>query len=65
LEEAGVRFEKEFEGINPARPRYWSGFRLLPLEWEFWADRPHRLHYRVMFKRESPDGIWTKTRLYP
>ena len=23
--EAVARFEKEFEGMNPARPRYWSG----------------------------------------
>ncbi len=65
LVEAVARFEKEFEGINPARPRYWSGFRIIPLEIEFWADRPHRLHDRVCFTRETGDMPWKKTRLYP
>ncbi|MFZ1107380.1 MAG: pyridoxamine 5'-phosphate oxidase [Rhodomicrobium sp.] len=65
LIDAVARFEKEFQGMNPVRPRYWSGFRVIPLEIEFWADRPHRLHDRVSFTRENPDMRWTKTRLYP
>jgi pyridoxamine 5'-phosphate oxidase len=65
LKEAVARFEKEFEGMNPARPRYWSGFRVIPLHMEFWADRPFRLHDRLLFSRESPDAPWTRTRLYP
>ncbi len=65
LKEAVARFEKEFQGLNPARPRYWSGFRIVPLQIEFWADRPHRLHDRIVFSRESPDAPWSKTRLYP
>jgi pyridoxamine 5'-phosphate oxidase len=65
LIDAVARFEKEFEGMNPARPRYWSGFRVIPLEIEFWADRPFRLHDRLSFVRETPDLRWTKTRLYP
>ena len=65
LKDAVARFEKEFEGINPARPRYWSGFRVIPLQIEFWADRPYRLHDRVLFTRENSDAPWTKTRLYP
>jgi pyridoxamine 5'-phosphate oxidase len=65
LIEAVARFEKEFQGLNPVRPRYWSGFRIIPLEIEFWADRPHRLHDRVCFTREMPDLLWKKTRLYP
>ncbi len=65
LVESVARFEKEFEGINPARPRYWSGFRIIPLEIEFWADRPYRLHDRICFTRETADMPWKKTRLYP
>jgi pyridoxamine 5'-phosphate oxidase len=65
LKEAVARFEKEFEGINPARPRYWSGFRVIPLEIEFWQDRPFRLHDRIVFQREVAETPWTKTRLYP
>ncbi|MFZ5677373.1 MAG: pyridoxamine 5'-phosphate oxidase [Pseudomonadota bacterium] len=47
------------------RPPYWSGFRLLPTSIEFWHDRPFRLHDRVVFRRETPQGAWNKTRLYP
>ena len=65
LKKAVARFEKEFEGLNPARPRYWTGFRVIPLEIEFWADRPFRLHDRIVFSRANPDAPWTKARLYP
>ena len=45
------------------RPAHWSGFRIKPVEIEFWHDRPFRLHDRLQFKREG-DG-WGKQRLYP
>ena len=47
------------------RPQHWTGFRILPVEMEFWHDRPFRLHDRVVFRRDMPSGDWTKTRLYP
>jgi pyridoxamine 5'-phosphate oxidase len=47
------------------RPPYWSGFRVTPLEIEFWHDRPFRLHERVQFRRGSEAGAWNKQRLYP
>jgi len=47
------------------RPANWSGYRMLPTTIEFWADRPFRLHDRVEFRRDSLNGPWTKTRLYP
>jgi pyridoxamine 5'-phosphate oxidase len=65
LKQAVAHFEKEFQGLNPARPRYWVGFRVIPLEIEFWADRPFRLHDRIQFSRENLDAPWTKARLYP
>lgn len=47
------------------RPPHWSGFRLVPLELEFWHDRPFRLHDRVVFRRPAPEQRWERTRLYP
>ena len=42
-----------------------EGIRIKPLSLEFWHDRPFRLHDRVVFRRENPDGAWSKARLYP
>jgi pyridoxamine 5'-phosphate oxidase len=47
------------------RPPHWSGFRITPLEIEFWADRPFRLHDRVVFRRKDASEHWVRTRLYP
>ena len=47
------------------RPPYWSGFRVLPLQMEFWHDRPFRLHDRIVFRRAAPGDAWRKERLFP
>lgn len=53
----------EFDGKEVGRPAYWRGYRLVPDRIEFWADRPHRLHERRVFTRES-EG-WGEGLLYP
>ena len=45
------------------RPPHWSGFRLVPVEIEFWRDGAFRLHDRARFTRAGDN--WTKTMLYP
>lgn len=47
------------------RPAHWSGFRVTPVEMEFWHDRPFRLHDRVVFRRDGEAAPWHKSRLYP
>lgn len=47
------------------RPPHWSGFRLAPVEIEFWKDRPFRLHDRLVFRRKSIDTAWHTERLFP
>ncbi|MDG6094176.1 pyridoxamine 5'-phosphate oxidase [Acetobacter sp. AN02] len=50
------------EGPIP-RPANWSGYRVIPDRFEFWQDRPWRLHDRVIWV--AGDGGWSATRLYP
>ena len=47
------------------RPPHWSGFRIVPLQIEFWHDRPFRLHDRLVFRRAEAGAAWEKQRLYP
>jgi pyridoxamine 5'-phosphate oxidase len=35
-----------------------------PVLMEFWQDMPHRLHDRMVYRREAGTG-WQTTRLYP
>ena len=53
------------KGTNPARPPFWGGYRLAPLEIEFWADGAYRLHDRLQWRRETPGSPWSIVRLNP
>ena len=60
LEEASAT-----HGDTPTRPPFWGGFRLTPLELEFWADGDARLHDRFQWRRASVTAPWTISRLNP
>src|SRR6056297_394532 len=53
------------KGPNPERPPFWGGFRLSPVEIEFWADGAFRLHDRFVWRREDPENEWEIHRLNP
>ena len=52
-------------GTNPPRPPFWGGFRITPLEIEFWADGAFRLHDRFRWSRATPAAEWQIRRLNP
>lgn len=52
-------------GPNPARPSFWGGYRITPVEIEFWADGAFRLHDRFVWRRKSANEHWTIERLCP
>jgi pyridoxamine 5'-phosphate oxidase len=65
LEQAVAKFTAKHAIGEIPRPPHWSGFRILPVEIEFWKDGAFRLHDRVKFTRAGEDASWYKARLYP
>jgi pyridoxamine 5'-phosphate oxidase len=65
LEKAVAKYTAKYPTGNVPRPEYWSGYRLIPVEIEFWRNRRFRLHDRFVFRRSGPDAPWTRERLYP
>lgn len=52
-------------GTAPNRPPFWGGFRITPLEIEFWADGAFRLHDRFAWTRARVESLWEINRLSP
>lgn len=52
-------------GTNPSRPPFWGGYRITPIEIEFWADGAFRLHDRFRWSRQKSGMPWSKSRLCP
>ena len=53
------------KGTDPERPPFWGGYRIAPIEIEFWSDGAFRLHDRFRWSRETVDDEWNITRLSP
>jgi len=53
------------QGTNPARPAFWGGIRIRPVEIEFWADGAFRLHDRFRWSRSGMAEEWKIERLNP
>ena len=52
-------------GTQPERPPFWGGYRITPVEIEFWADGAFRLHDRFVWRRSGPGDVWSLQRLSP
>ena len=62
LEEAVDAIARRYDGDVP-RPPHWSGYHLRAESWEFWQDKPGRIHDRWLLKRGG-EG-WLQWRLQP
>jgi pyridoxamine 5'-phosphate oxidase len=47
------------------RPPNWSGFRVEPLQIEFWRDGAFRLHDRLVYRRDTSYTPWRAEKLFP
>ncbi|HUG68343.1 MAG TPA: pyridoxamine 5'-phosphate oxidase [Pirellulaceae bacterium] len=63
LERRVAEIELEFRGQAVPRPEFWSGYRVSPRRIEFWANRPARLHERIVY--EWNERGWSQRMLYP
>lgn len=52
-------------GPAPKRPEFWGGYRITPVEIEFWADGAFRLHDRFRWTRPDTEAEWSVQRLNP
>ena len=53
------------EGTVVPRPTYWGGYRVSPLNIEFWQGRYSRLHDRLRYERANTTADWELNRYYP
>ncbi len=63
LERRMANYTAQYAGKPVPRPPHWSGYRVIPDNFEFWLDRPFRLHERISFARAA--NGWQSGRLYP
>jgi pyridoxamine 5'-phosphate oxidase len=63
LEERFETLDRTLPPIGIPRPSYWSGFRVEPVEIEFWEGRENRLHDRLLYTRSGE--AWIATILSP
>ena len=63
--EQAVRTLRKAHARDPVpRPSQWGGYRLRPVEYEFWQGRVGRLHDRFRY-RMGDSGAWDIVRLQP
>lgn len=65
LEAEAEAWARRFGDGDVPRPPYWRGWRLAPVQIEFWRDGAFRLHDRVEFRRADVGAPWERRRLYP
>lgn len=64
LERVAAEVARRYADGAIPRPPNWGGFRLVPEEFEFWLNRPDRLHDRLRYRRAG-HATWRVDRLAP
>lgn len=64
LEEREKTLTNDFAGKPLNRPNHWGGYRIKPINIEFWQGRPSRLHDRLQYTLQG-DNTWAIERLAP
>src|SRR6185312_2360777 len=60
-----AKYAAKYALAKVPRPPHWGGYRVTPLQIEFWRDRPFRLHDRLVYTRADANTPWTTERLFP
>ncbi|HRB00652.1 MAG TPA: pyridoxamine 5'-phosphate oxidase [Ignavibacteria bacterium] len=63
LESKFSGLKKKYEDQNIPKPEHWGGYRLKPINFEFWQGRENRLHDRIQYSKDG--DIWNINRLSP
>jgi pyridoxamine 5'-phosphate oxidase len=63
LEQRVADIETRFGDGEIPCPPFWGGWRLQPIQIEFWQGRESRLHDRIVYQKEN--GAWRIVRLAP
>ena len=64
LEAKFEELKQKFRDREVPLPSFWGGYRVKPVEIEFWQGRANRLHDRFLYIL-SDDGSWSVDRLAP
>lgn len=56
--------KRKFANKEIPLPSFWGGYRVAPVEIEFWQGRENRLHDRFLYRIQD-DGTWSIDRLAP
>ncbi len=63
LEQRVAKLQQNYPDGRVPRPDQWGGYRMQPVEYEFWQGREGRLHDRFRYTRRGAG--WTVDRLQP
>ena len=64
MDRRAAEMEDRFGRSPVPRPEWWHGYRIQPIEVEFWQQGRFRFHDRFVYRRDD-DGAWVRRRLYP